>query len=115
MKYQFFWYLGNLAKELFNRDEFSDRPKSYHDSYIRGMEGETLGIAATTGMFWQEQRRFTLKHLKDLGFGRNKLDAIVQEEVHCGSTNCVGSVEKAVGGTVDNCFNSTRSGMFPPK
>merc|ERR1711944_383393 len=33
------------------------------------------------GRFWQDQRRFTLKHLKDLGFGRQKLDVVIQEEV----------------------------------
>ena len=45
----------------------------------------------------------------------DKLRIVVEEEVHCGDTNCVNSVEKAVGGTVDNGFNARRSRMFPPK
>ena len=36
----------------------------------------------SVGTEWQEQRRFSLKSLKDLGFGRNKLDTIIHEEVN---------------------------------
>ena len=49
---------------------------------ICGVDGEALGIIAAKGKFWQEQRRFTVKSLKDLGFGRNKLDTIIHEEVN---------------------------------
>ena len=72
----------NLARDLFSREDFSARPAHYHAKYIRGLDGESLGIIATKGKFWQEQRRFTLKSLKDLGFGRNKLDYIIHEEVN---------------------------------
>ena len=58
----------DLARDLFSREEFSARPAHYHAKYIRGLDGESLGIIATKGQFWQEQRRFTLKSLKDLGF-----------------------------------------------
>ena len=70
----------NLAKDLFARDEFCGRATNYHDKYIRGKNGHNLGILSTIGSFWQEQRRFTLKHLKDLGFGRQKLDVIIHDE-----------------------------------
>ena len=70
-----------LAKDLLARDEFAGRPQGYTQKHVRGRDGETLGILFTTGKFWQEQRRFTLKHLKNLGFGRNKLDTIIHEEV----------------------------------
>ena len=72
----------DLCKDLFSRDEFSSRPNSYPEKYVRGLNGTRLGLVATEGKFWQEQRRFTLKHLKDLGFGRNKLDEAIQEEVN---------------------------------
>lgn len=72
----------NLAKELFSREEFCGRnSNNYHNQYIRGINGEALGIIHTMGGFWQDQRRFTLKHLKDLGFGKGKLDIVIQEEV----------------------------------
>jgi len=71
----------DLAKDLFSRDEFCGRPPNFHDKYIRGKNGQSLGIVTTSGSFWQEQRRFALKHLKDLGFGRTKLDTIIQDEI----------------------------------
>ena len=46
---------------------------------------------------------------------KGKLRVVVKEEVHCGGTNCVGSVQKTGRGTVDNHVNSTRSRMFPSK
>ena len=50
----------NLAKDLFSREEFCGRIFTYHDKYIRGKGGHSLGIIATVGSFWKEQRRFTL-------------------------------------------------------
>ena len=34
------------------------------------------------GDFWQEQRRFTLRHLRDLGFGRTSSENIIEDEIH---------------------------------
>ena len=73
----------NLAKELFAREEFCGRPATFHDKYIRGEDGYCLGIVTTMDSYWQDQRRFTLKHLKDLGFGRKKLETIIHEEIKC--------------------------------
>ena len=53
----------NLAKDLFSREEFCGRILTHHDQYVRGKSGHSLGIVATVGSFWREQRRFTLKHL----------------------------------------------------
>ena len=72
----------SLAKELFSLDEISGRVAGYHDMFIRGIDGECLGIVTTMDKFWQEQRRFTLKNLKDLGFGKNKLDIVIQDEAN---------------------------------
>ena len=33
------------------------------------------------GNVWTVQRRFALKHLKDLGFGRKSLDSVMIQEV----------------------------------
>jgi len=43
---------------------------------------ERLGIMFFDGPYWQEQRRFTLRHLRDLGFGRTSSENIFQEEIH---------------------------------
>ena len=34
------------------------------------------------GEMWQEQRRFALRHLRDLGFGRTSSENIIHEEIH---------------------------------
>ena len=39
------------------------------------------GIISTSGDVWKNQRRFTLRTLRDLGFGRNTLEPIMQEEL----------------------------------
>ena len=33
------------------------------------------------GKEWQEQRRFTLKNLRDLGFGKTSMESLIQEEI----------------------------------
>ena len=71
----------NLAKDLFSREEFCGRIFAHHYKFVRGKGGHSLGIMATMGSFWQEQRRFALKHLKDLGFGKQKLDTVIQDEI----------------------------------
>lgn len=71
-------YLGNfptvavfsldLVKEVLTRDEFIGRV----DTIItrsRGL-GRLLGVFFADGLFWKEQRRFGLRHLRDYGFGR---------------------------------------------
>ena len=41
-----------------------------------------IGYMITDGAFWQEQRRFALRHLRDLGFGRTSSENLIQEEIH---------------------------------
>ena len=39
------------------------------------------GVIGTSGEVWKQQRRFTLRSLKDLGFGKNSLEPIMQQEL----------------------------------
>ena len=71
-----------LAKELFAKNEFSARLQTVWHRYVRGHKGRNLGIVNTSGEVWQEQRRFALKHLRDLGFGRRSLDAVIHDEAN---------------------------------
>ena len=71
----------NLAKDLFAKEEYCGRALDYHENYIRGSNGTSLGIVKSEGTIWQEQRRFTVKNLKDLGFGKHKLEPVIQDEV----------------------------------
>ena len=39
-----------------------------------------MGITNSNGPRWTEQRRFALKHLRDLGFGTKSLDLVMVHE-----------------------------------
>ena len=57
------------------------RPSTWRTKNIFGNNGQNADIVNTEGKFWSEQRRFSLKHLKDLGFGRKSLDSVMVREV----------------------------------
>ena len=40
-----------------------------------------LGILQSSGDIWKHGRRFTISHLKDFGFGTNRMEALIVEEV----------------------------------
>lgn len=40
------------------------------------------GLIFTEGAFWQEQRRFTLRHLRDLGFGKTSIESQMMDEIN---------------------------------
>ena len=73
------------------------RPRPHHHQQIlqirqRHQQGGSLagggikhyrniqGIITSDGQRWQETRRFTLKHLKDFGFGKAGLEGVIQAE-----------------------------------
>ncbi|CAG2054734.1 unnamed protein product [Timema podura] len=58
----------DTVKEIFARPEFNGRLDCYI-SQARAM-GVTLGLFFTDSDLWLEQRRFTLRHLRDYGFAR---------------------------------------------
>lgn len=62
----------DACKELLNRDEFNGRVDSF-TVRTRG-RGFLRGIFFTDGSFWHDQRRFSLRHLRDHGFGRRDFD-----------------------------------------
>ncbi len=40
------------------------------------------GIIFADGQLWSEQRRFALKNLRDFGFGKGSMEALIKDEVH---------------------------------
>lgn len=48
-------------------------------SHMRGGHG-MHGLIPATGKEWREQRRFTLRHLRDFGFGKSSMEEIIKEE-----------------------------------
>jgi len=69
-----------LAKDLFNREEWCGRTIGIINRYFRSDTGVSKGIIASDGQRWQDTRRFALKHLRDFGFGKEGLEGIIQEE-----------------------------------
>ncbi|XP_076249610.1 putative cytochrome P450 304a1 isoform X2 [Calliopsis andreniformis] len=58
-------------KEVMNREDFDGRPSDVDVVKARAF-GKKLGIFFTEGLFWHEQRRFTLRNMRDFGFGRRQ-------------------------------------------
>ena len=71
-----------LTRKLFNMEVFSGRVNSSGFRQMRSPNGKAnpYGILFTDGELWHGQRRFSLKTLKDLGFGRISSESIIQEE-----------------------------------
>lgn len=68
-------------KEMFFREEFDGRM----DIILFRLRSywKKLGIFFTDGYFWHQQRRFSLRYLRDYGFGRRDetLESIVASEI----------------------------------
>lgn len=68
-----------MAKELFSLDAFSGRPVF---DMFNLYEGEPLGLINSEGNLWEVHRRFALRQLRDFGFGKNTMEALIMDEVH---------------------------------
>lgn len=55
------------------------------------------GLGSSSGELWQEQRRFALRHLRDLGMGRNSIERHIQRE----ALELVESLKKLAGEPID--------------
>ncbi|XP_073942492.1 probable cytochrome P450 304a1 [Choristoneura fumiferana] len=70
-----------LIKEVLNREEFDGRM----DIILGRLRSywKRLGIFFTDGYFWHTQRRFTLRYMRDYGFGRRcePLEEAVTQEI----------------------------------
>ncbi|CAG7733123.1 unnamed protein product [Allacma fusca] len=66
-----------LAKKAYQLPTLQGRPRIE----MMEFEGVRHGIMLTSGQEWQEQRRFTLRHLRDFGFGKNYMEGLILEEV----------------------------------
>jgi cytochrome P450 len=71
-----------LTRKLFSMEVFSGRFTTSGQRKFMSPNGkdEVYGILRSDGKTWHGQRRFSLKTLKDLGFGRISSEVIIQEE-----------------------------------
>ncbi|KAK9307391.1 hypothetical protein QLX08_002285 [Tetragonisca angustula] len=72
----------NSIKEVLTNNDFNGRLSNV-DVVLARAFGQSLGIFFTEGSYWQEQRRFILRHMRDFGFGRRheKIEADTMEEI----------------------------------
>ena len=76
-----------LVRDLFKKDEVADRPpfEPYNETRpghdFPGLDGCPPGIVFGKGRYWKDQRRFTLRHLRDFGFGKSSMEGLLQEEL----------------------------------
>lgn len=69
-----------VAKELLNKEELTGRHLGEFAIAHRGFNGKRYGIFMNEGKQWLNQKRFGLKTLKDLGFGRQSLEQLMNIE-----------------------------------
>ncbi|KAK4328292.1 hypothetical protein Pmani_001276 [Petrolisthes manimaculis] len=66
-----------LTREAFMRPEFVDRPDWL---VFKFKEEKSLGVLGSNGSQWHNNRRFSLRQLRDLGMGKSKLVAAVHTQ-----------------------------------
>ncbi|XP_035913569.1 probable cytochrome P450 305a1 [Anopheles stephensi] len=68
------------VKDIFFNEAFQSRPDNL---FVRLRTlGTRLGITFTDGEFWNEQRSFVTRHLRQAGYGRQKMHAQIQTELN---------------------------------
>ncbi|XP_047738360.1 cytochrome P450 2L1 isoform X3 [Hyalella azteca] len=92
----------NLIKKAFNHPDIQRRPAFFTFDLFTFFKN--AGVINSHGPVWTENRRFMLRHLRDLGMGKTALEGSIQQEAemlvdHLDKT-CVG--KPAV---MDVCFN----------
>ncbi|KAB7494263.1 Cytochrome P450 2C13, male-specific [Armadillidium nasatum] len=72
-----------LTKESFSKTEFADRPEwkalSLFGQEIK--EDKVTGVIFSNSHHWVHNRRFLLRHLRDLGMGKSKIEGKIMMEV----------------------------------
>ncbi|XP_032664141.1 methyl farnesoate epoxidase-like [Odontomachus brunneus] len=88
--------------EMLNRPEFDGRPDGFAFRHRTG--GVRRGVIFTDSDVWREQRRFTLKTLKQFGFGKITMEDLILKNA-VALTNAIGSL--ATSGPIKNLHNIT--------
>lgn len=72
-----------ILREAFRHESLSARPllRPFHEFRHGGPDGLQRGLVLSTGREWNDQRRFSLRQLRDLGFGKTSMEAAIAQEV----------------------------------
>jgi len=68
---------AKLIRDAFNDPVFNGRHASEGSAFILGDE---FGIMQASGNVWEEQRRFSIRTLRDFGFGKTSMEEMILEE-----------------------------------
>ncbi|CAG0919870.1 unnamed protein product [Notodromas monacha] len=69
----------DLAKEANAKEELSERPQFYFLHFL--MKFKNAGLIFSNGQDWKTRRRFTLKNLRDFGFGKSSMEQLILDEM----------------------------------
>jgi len=68
----------HTIKNCLNKPEFAGRPAMFPlDYFPKG----NYGVVASTGPLWVEQRRFILRHMRELGMGKSSMEELIMNDV----------------------------------
>lgn len=65
-------------REFLSSDDLCGRPDGFF--YKLRTWGERKGVLLTDENFWHEQRRYVLRNLREFGFGRRNMSAMIENE-----------------------------------
>lgn len=68
----------DLIKEMFTQKHIQGRPDNF---FIKmRTNGKRAGVTMTDGPLWYEHRQFLVKHLRQLGLGKNIMETLILDE-----------------------------------
>ncbi|KAF7990345.1 hypothetical protein HCN44_000150 [Aphidius gifuensis] len=97
----------DAVMEMLNRREFDGRPNGFIFSHRT--HGKKRGVLFTDGKTWTDQRRFSIKCLKDLGWGRQTMEELILEDAG-GLIKNIETLSKK--GVIKNLNNLTNSAVI---
>ncbi|XP_022921198.2 probable cytochrome P450 305a1 [Onthophagus taurus] len=68
-----------LVKQILCSEDYDGRPNDFF-LRLRSM-GQKIGITSADGELWLIQRTFVMKHMRQLGFGKETIERMVHEEL----------------------------------
>ena len=69
-----------MILEGLKREEFSGRP-DFEVWYLRSYGVRNRGVLVADGSVWSEQRRFSLRTLRDMGLGKQGMEGLITYEL----------------------------------
>merc|ERR1719464_1861281 len=67
-----------------------------HWTLTKENKGRQPGVTFSQGRYWQEQRRFLLRNLRDFGFGKSEMEDTLLDEVEKLSKELQKSIGKPI-------------------